>query len=35
MNLQEDIHRIQSMMGLIPESKNYLLRRFDVSRLNE
>jgi len=35
MNLQESIERIHQMMGLIPESKNYLLRRFDMSRLNE
>ena len=35
MNLQESIERIHQMMGLIPESKNYLLRKFDMSRLNE
>jgi hypothetical protein len=35
MNLQESIERIHQMMGLIPESRSYLLRRFDMSRLNE
>lgn len=35
MNLQESIERIHQMMGLIPESKNYLLRRFNMFRLND
>ena len=35
MNLHEDIHRIQEMMGLITESVSYLLRRVGMDRLND
>jgi hypothetical protein len=35
MNLQESIERIHQMMGLIPESRSYLLRRFNITHLND
>jgi Mg2+ and Co2+ transporter CorA len=35
MNLQESIERIHQMMGLIPESRSYLLRRFNTTHLND
>jgi len=34
MNLQKQISRIQSMMGLITESKAYLLRRVTADKIN-
>jgi len=34
MNLQKQISRIQSMMGLVTESKAYLLRRVTVDKIN-
>lgn len=34
MNLQENIKRIQKMMGLVTESKAYLLRRVTVDKIN-